>query len=162
MKSIVAAVNRFSQEDIYNHEQNGFYTLSVDGQTIEILLSEVTISTDDIPGWLISNIGNLTIALDVTVTESLKQEGLARELVNRIQNIRKESGFEVTDRICLEIEKIDFLNQVIENNFSYICSETLAESLDLVDTITGEGKVPVELTEEYKTNVRIEKAGYSN
>ncbi len=162
MKSIVAAVNRFSQEDIYNIEQNGSYTLSVDDQTIQILLSEVTISTDDIPGWLISNIGNLTIALDVTVTESLKQEGLARELVNRIQNIRKESGFEVTDRICLEIEKIDFLNQAIENNFSYICSETLAESLDLVDTITGEGKVPVELTEEYKTNVRIEKAGYSN
>ena len=132
--------------------------MQIGDQELEILASEVEISTEDIPGWLITQVDNLTVALDITLTDDLKQEGLARELVNRIQNLRKDSGFEVTDKIRLKIEKLDYLNQAIENNYSYICSETLAESLELVDTIENNDKVVIELTDEYKTGVKIEKS----
>ncbi len=157
MKQISTAVNSFSQEDIVRIENEQAFLLNLEGQEVEISLEDVEISTEDIPGWLIAGTGNLTVALDVNITEELKQEGLARELVNRIQNIRKDKGFEVTDKIRVQVEKLNYLDLAIRNNFSYICSETLAESLDLVERIEDSEKVPVELTEEYNTTVSIRK-----
>jgi isoleucyl-tRNA synthetase len=158
MKQVASAINQFSQDDIKKLESEGQFDLVVGDDTITVGLEEVEISTEDIPGWLISNVGNLTVALDVTLTDELKQEGIARELVNRIQNLRKDKGFDVTDKITLEVEKVGALGNAIENNFSYICSETLAVSLNLVDKITGNSKDNVELTDEISTNIRIEKA----
>ena len=112
-----------------NLKQHGKYNLQVEGQEVEILLSDVEILTEDIPGWLISSMGNLTVALDITITDDLKHEGIARELVNRIQNLRKENQFEVTDKISCYIEKTNELEIAVQKNFNYICSETLAGSV---------------------------------
>jgi isoleucyl-tRNA synthetase len=117
----------------------------------------VEITTEDIPGWLISSAGNLTVALDINITDNLKQEGLAREFINRIQNIRKDRDYEVTDKIRVQVEKMDYLQQAIENNFSYLCAEILAESLDFVDKIEEEHRISVELTEEFSTGIRIDR-----
>jgi isoleucyl-tRNA synthetase len=99
----------------------------------------------------------LTVALDVTITDELREEGISRELVNRIQAIRKEQNFEVTDKIKLIVEKNNELNLAIQNNFAYICTETLAESLDLVDKIDHPNAQEIELTEDFKTRVVVEK-----
>lgn len=158
MKQIAGAVNSFSQEKISEIEKEGRISIEIEGNPLEILAEEVEITTQDIPGWLISNMGNLTVALDVTVTNELRQEGIARELINRIQNIRKDKGFEVTDKIRLQVQKMQDLDEAIENNFSYICSETLAESFDLVDSIEDNDKLKIELTDEINTYIKIEKA----
>jgi len=105
MKQIAGAVNAFTQDDIAKIEQDEKYLLNIEGQEIEILIADVEIITQDIPGWLIATMGNLTVALDVTLTPELIEEGIARDLVNRIQNLRKDKGFEVTDKISLKIEK---------------------------------------------------------
>lgn len=157
MKLVAGAIAGFSQDDIRRLEKEGRYLLKLEGEEIEILSDEVEITTEDIPGWLISTSDNLTVALDVTLTESLKQEGLARELVNRIQNIRKDSGFEVTDKILVKVEKHELLNDSVTNYFNYICSETLAEKLDLVEALDKEGKALIDLTEECKTYIWVEK-----
>ena len=115
------------------------------------------IITEDIPGWLISTSGQVTVALDITITEDLKDEGIARELVNRIQNIRKEKQFEVTDKISVIIEKNNNIESAVKKNYDYICAEILASSLDLTDKITEDHKMQVELTEDLKTNIIIEK-----
>jgi isoleucyl-tRNA synthetase len=158
MKQVTAAILAFSQEDISRIEQEGSCSINVEGQPVELALEDVEIITEDIPGWLIASEGNITVALDVTVTEELKQEGLARELVNRIQNIRKDKGFEVTDKIKVSVLKSKDLDNAILNNYSYICAEILAESLELIDSGDEDKLVPVDLTEEYKTSVTVEKA----
>jgi len=157
MKQIAAAINLFGQDDIIKIEQDGSYALMVDNNSIEIQLSDVEIVTEDIPGWLISNIGNLTVALDATITPELKEEGIARDLVNRIQNLRKDNGYEVTDKIRIQIESNDVLNLAIQHNFSYICSETLAESLDLVNQINAPEKIQVELSDEISAQLVIDR-----
>ncbi|MEA3476607.1 MAG: isoleucine--tRNA ligase [Bacteroidota bacterium] len=157
MKQIAAAINQLSQDDINKIEKNGHYELVVDNNSLDILLSDVEIVTEDIPGWLISNAGNLTVALDVTMTPELREEGIARDLVNRIQNLRKDKGFEVTDKIRIQIESNEFLNPAIQNNFSYICSETLAESLDIVDQLDDPKKENITLSDEISTQVAIRK-----
>jgi isoleucyl-tRNA synthetase len=159
MKQIALAIAGMTKEGISQLENNQLFQLNLDGNTVEISLEDVEISTEDIPGWLIANEGNTTVALDVTITEELKQEGLARELVNRIQNIRKDKGFEVTDKIRVSVVKTDELDTAILNNYSYICAEILAESLELIDQSGDENLVSVELTDEYKTSVIVEKAG---
>jgi isoleucyl-tRNA synthetase len=158
MKSIAAVINGFGQQEIQDIETEGSYKIAIEGQEIEILLSDVEIITEDIPGWVVTNLGNLTVALDITITEQLQEEGIARELVNRIQNLRKDNGFEVTDNINLTIEKKNGLISAIENNFAYICSETLAEKLELSDTINSEEKVLIELTDDVSTNILISKS----
>jgi len=158
MKQIATAVSTMGQEEINRMEQEMKYLLDVEGQEVELTMEDVEILTEDIPGWLIANEGNTTVALDVTITEGLKQEGLARELVNRIQNIRKEKGFEVTDKIRVSVIKTNDLDSAILNNYSYICAEILADSLELIDQNGDENLIPVELTDEYKTSVRVEKA----
>jgi isoleucyl-tRNA synthetase len=157
MKQIAAVVAAFNQEDIADLEHSGVRKLQIEGEEVELLLSDVDIMAEDIPGWVVASEDAVTVALDITITPSLKEEGLARELINRIQNIRKEKNFEVTDKIELTIEKIDEIVSAIQNNFSYICSETLADSLDLVDKLENPDKIAVELTEELSTYILINR-----
>ncbi|MDR2906898.1 MAG: DUF5915 domain-containing protein, partial [Bacteroidales bacterium] len=157
MKPIAAAIQAFSQGDIQKLEADGKYNLTIENQPVEILLSDVDIITEDIPGWVVANEGTLTVALDVTISDQLREEGIARELVNRIQTIRKEQNFEVTNKINLIVEKNNELNLAVQNNFAYICTETLAESLDMVEQINHPNVQEIELTENLKTRVVVVK-----
>jgi len=157
MKLIAAELATFDTEKIAHLEENGHYEFNIEDQKVEILLDDVEILTEDIPGWLISTSGQVTVALDITITEDLKDEGIARELVNRIQNIRKEKQFEVTDKISVIIEKNNNLEAAVQKNYDYICAEILADSLDLTDKIIEDQKIQVELTEDLKTSIIIEK-----
>ncbi len=156
MKEIATAVGTFLQDEITLIETSGKYDLQIGGETVEMLLSDVEIATEDIPGWMVANQGSLTVALDITVTEELRQEGIARELVNRIQNIRKDRGFEVTDKITLLIEKNDLIETSIIHFNNYICSETLAESLTVLDYKIEDAQV-LELTDELSVTIKVEK-----
>ena len=157
MKQIAAAVNAFSQDEIARIEQEGKYVLDIEEQQIEVLLTDVEINTQDIPGWLIAGMGNLTVAMDVTLTPELIAEGIARDLVNRIQNLRKDNGFEVTDKIRIKIEKNSEISDAIQDNYDYICSETLAEKLDLTERLPDDEKTRVELADKIETYLIIEK-----
>lgn len=159
MKQIAATIDQFDQQAINRLEQNGSVLFNLDGQPVEILITDVEILTEDIPGWVVSNMGNLTVALDLTITDELRQEGLARELINRIQNLRKESNLEVTDKIRVEVEKNQELETAIQNNYHYICSETLAISLKTPEIIASPNKQRIEITEEIQVDICIEKAG---
>ena len=158
MKGIAAEIARFGQSEIQTIETQGSFMLSLEGQEVELQISDVEIITEDIPGWVVTNLGNLTVALDITITETLLEEGIARELINRIQNLRKDNGFEVTDTINLVVEKKNGLVSAIENNFAYICSETLARNLELADTINSEEKVLIELTDDISTHIVVIRA----
>ncbi len=132
MKAIANAINAFSQEDISEIEREGKIYIDINGEKIELLKSDVEIVTQDIPGWVVMNEGAVTVALDTTITDSLRKEAIARELVNRIQNIRKEQDFEVTDFIIVEIEFNHLLDETIEQYSEYIKGETLTRELSLV------------------------------
>ncbi|WP_350293221.1 isoleucine--tRNA ligase [uncultured Croceitalea sp.] len=129
MKAVTNAINALQQEDIQKIEQEGELTLELDNKSINLQLSDVEITSQDIEGWLVASSGPLTVALDITIDEDLKNEGIARELVNRIQNLRKESGFEVTDKIDLKILKDGYIEKAIANNETYLKSETLTAEL---------------------------------
>jgi len=137
MKAIAQAVNGFTSEDIKNFEQKGFFDVVINGKSITLERSDVEISSQDIEGWLVATSGNLTVALDVTLTEDLKKEGIARELVNRIQNLRKDSGFEVTDRIDVKLQKDEHIINAINKNLTYIKTETLADKLEIVELVNN-------------------------
>ncbi len=158
MKQIAASITQFSQDDIALFEKEGKYTLVIENEKVTIDLTDVEISSEDIPGWLVTNEGKITVALDVNITEELKEEGIAREFVNRIQNLRKESGLEVTDKIRLFIQKQEHVNNAVEKYKDYICSQTLTVELSLVDECGDNGKVEVEIDDEIITFMRIEKA----
>ncbi len=158
MKQIAAVVNRFSQEQIAIIESEGSYTIEIEGENILLDMSDVEITTEDIPGWLVATEGKITVALDITITAQLRQEGIAREVINRIQNLRKESNLEVTDKIELWIEKHDQISDAILNNNDYICSETLAVKLHYADIPEQGSKVEVDIEDEVKTHVFIRKA----
>ena len=135
MKAVAAAVGELPQEAISELEKNGRYTLSLtDGEAV-IEAADVEIISEDIPGWLVANEGKLTVALEVTVTEELRREGIARELVNRIQNIRKSSGFEITDKIRIRLSKNQETDDAVNEYNSYICNQVLGVSLELVDEV---------------------------
>ena len=157
MKSVAAAIEKFTQEDIATIETTEKYVLMIDDQRVELLLSDVEIVTQDIPGWLVVNEGNLTVALDVTITQALQEEGLARELVNRIQNFRKESDLDVTDRITIKLQYHPEVDAMLLNFEEYICNETLCEDLTLVEDITDKKKILFDLVEGVKINGLIEK-----
>ncbi len=129
MKAASAAISQFTQQDISIIEKEGHYNLALDGETVSLLLSDVEIATEDIPGWSVASKGNLTVALDISISEALKMEGDAREFVNRIQNIRKENGFELTDRIFVSLLENDLLKSSINEFKNYICAEILADNL---------------------------------
>ena len=157
MKAISATIVAFSQEQINALESAGKCELTVEGQPVEILLSDVEIATQDIPGWVVANEGALTVALDITLTDALKNEGMARELVNRIQNIRKE-GFDVTDRIVVELEGGAW-SAAVEQYRDYVCSETLAKQLTVIDAWTAsEQDQEIEIVEGSKSRIRVCKA----
>ena len=124
-----------SQEAIAELEKNGKYTLNLDGTEAVIETADVEIFSEDIPGWLVANEGKLTVALEVTVTEDLRREGIARELVNRIQNIRKSSGFEITDKIRITISKNPQTDDAVTEYNNYICNQVLGISLTLADEV---------------------------
>ncbi|HJH64887.1 MAG TPA: isoleucine--tRNA ligase [Bacteroides mediterraneensis] len=135
MKAVAAAVAGMSQEAIAELEKNGSYTFQLEGGEAVVEASDVEIFSEDIPGWLVANEGKLTVALEVTVTDELKREGIARELVNRIQNIRKNSGFEITDKIAIVLSKNPNTDDAINEYNTYICNQVLANSLVLADEV---------------------------
>lgn len=141
MRFVAQAIAGFGDEEILQLERNGQVEIDIDGQTESLLLTEVEISTQDIEGWLVTNQGNLTVALDVSISEDLKNEGIARELVNRIQNLRKESGLDVTDKIRLFVKKDGVIDQAVASNASYIKNETLTKELILKDEIDNGNNV---------------------
>jgi isoleucyl-tRNA synthetase len=157
MKQIAIMMADFSQAQINTYENSGKLLLVIEGENVELIPGDADIITEDIPGWVVASEGSLTVALDVTISDELHHEGTARELVNRIQNIRKEKGFEVTDRISLEIEKNNGLNNALSNNYSYICSETLADSLNMVDEIEPSKRMLVDLTEDVQAAISVER-----
>ena len=153
MKAVAAAIQTMEQDAINEFSKTGTYMLAVNGEQKEIELSDVEIVSEDIPGWLVANEGRLTVALDVTVTEDLKKEGVARELVNRIQNIRKNSGFEITDRINITIAKHELVNAVVLEYNDYIATQVLADNIALVDTLDADD---VDM-DEFVLKMKIEK-----
>ena len=154
MKALGAAILAFSQQQINALEADGRCMVSVDGTDCEVLLTDVEIATQDIPGWVVANDGSLTVALDIQLTPELIDEGIARELVNRIQNIRKE-GFDVTDRIVVELQSGEWDNAVNAHR-DYICSETLCTSLTLVPEVKDGQQV--EIIDGKPTAIAIRKA----
>ncbi len=156
MKALGNTIMAFSQEQINTLENNGHYELTVDGQPVELTLADVEIATQDIPGWVVANEGSLTVALDITVTDALREEGMARELVNRIQNIRKE-GFDVTDRIRVTLQQGEW-NAAVEHYRDYICNEILATELTLVPTVDSAEKQQIEIIEGQPVDILVKKA----
>lgn len=154
MKQIAGAVAQFTQDDIAKLEADGKYMLNINGEKAELLAEDVEISTEDIPGWLVMTENGVTVALDITLSEELKNEGIARELVNRIQNLRKDSGLEVTDRISLEVQKADGLEEAIQQNHSYITTETLTTELQLRDSLAEGTEVSFD---EINTKIQLKK-----
>ena len=155
MKTVAQMLTEFSQEQIAELEKNGQYSLDVAGASVVVEKGDVEILSEDIPGWLVANNGQITIALDVTITDELKEEGIAREFVNRIQNIRKSSGFEITDKIIVEIEKKAEINVAVEHFAQYIASQVLANEVKLMDSISGATELDFD---DYKVNVKVVKA----
>jgi isoleucyl-tRNA synthetase len=135
MKAIAGAIINLSAEDINKIEQNGAFDIVINGKNITLSLEDVEITSQDIEGWLVANEGNLTVALDLTLTEDLKKEGIARELVNRIQNLRKDSGYELTDRIAIQFQKDEQIINAINKNLAYIKTETLADELEIIEQL---------------------------
>jgi isoleucyl-tRNA synthetase len=144
MKAVSTALSQFTQEDIARLEKEGQYNLSIDSEPVILQISEVEITSEDIPGWTVANKGSLTVALDVTVTPELEAEGNAREFVNRIQKIRKDRGFELTDRIDVKVIAVNGMKNSLAQFKEYICAEILADTLEIVSDIPGE-TVPDEL-----------------
>ncbi|MBL7965815.1 MAG: isoleucine--tRNA ligase [Prolixibacteraceae bacterium] len=155
MKQISGEIAGFTQENISQLEKSGVYELNIGGELVSLSLEDVEIQTEDIPGWTVASEGGLTIALDINLTEELKQEGIAREFINKIQNIRKDSEFEVTDRIILKIQKHDFYNLAVENFKDYICNQTLASELLLVDQLDAENSNIAEIDTDIEARIQV-------
>jgi isoleucyl-tRNA synthetase len=154
MRFVAAAVQKFNQEDINKIEKYKNISIEINGKNITLGLEDVEISSKDIEGWLVANEGALTVALDVTLTEELRKEGVARELVNRIQNARKDTGLEVTDKIKLTLLKSQNLQQSILDNRDYIMSETLTKELVFVDELNNGTEIEFDAI---KSRILIEK-----
>lgn len=157
MKAIAAAITAFGQDDIAKMEAEGRFVLDIDGSEIEIALTDVEIITQDIPGWVVANEDALTVALDTTITDDLRMEGISRELVNRIQNIRKESNFDVTDNIIVEIEQHNLLCPAVERFMDYICSETLTKELKFVEKVQEPTQM-IDVIDGVELGIKIMKA----
>ena len=155
MKSLAAAIQGMSQENILAFEAAGTFTLNVEGQDATVELADVEIISEDIPGWLVANEGRLTVALDITVTESLRKEGLARELVNRIQNLRKSNGYDITDKINVTVLSSDEMDDAIKEFNEYIANQVLAVSVEITEHAISDATVLD--FEDFNLSVRIEK-----
>ncbi len=155
MGLISKQIQEFSAQQIAELERLGVIAIDLSGKSITLALSDVEISSQDIEGWLVANSGNITVALDITITEALRQEGIARELVNRIQNLRKDSGLEVTDKINIQLETgSDALKEAVESNADYIKSETLTETITFADAVPSGTEIEFD---DHKTKILISK-----
>ncbi|MFD2600753.1 isoleucine--tRNA ligase [Flavobacterium suzhouense] len=154
MGLISKEIQNFSQEQINEIDSKGGIEIEVSGKSVTLTTADVEISSQDIPGWLVANAGGITVALDITLTEELKSEGIARELVNRIQNIRKDSGLEVTDRIKVTMKDNKILQDAVKANEDYIKSETLTDSITFADEVTNGTEIEFD---EIKTLLLISK-----
>ena len=157
MKTLASKIATFTQDEISDLETNGKIQIDLEGQAVELSIEDVEIATKDIEGWVVANEGLLTVALDTTITDALYKESVSRELVNRIQNIRKEKDFEVTDNIIVEIQYDDLLKQVIEMYHDYICTEILAKELKLVDKVNNP-IAKIDAIEGKELDIEIRKA----
>lgn len=156
MKDIAAFVSMLNQQEIAEFEKNGTKQFVISGKQTTLTLEDVEIISEDIPGWQVANDGRLTVALDVTVTDELRYEGIAREFVNRIQNIRKESGFDVTDKILVMIEDHDLVREAVRRHASYIGSQTLAITVEVSGDLTSGNVRDVEI-EDVTVKVKVER-----
>ncbi len=157
MKQIAAAIGTMTQEDIVTFEKEGSYTIVVNDADIVLAPEDVDIISEDIPGWLVANEGKLTVAMDVNITDKLRKEGIAREFINRIQNLRKDSDFDVTDKIKLEIMMHDSINEAVLAHKEYIGSQTLAVSVELVEKLNQNDAKAVEIEQGVESFIKIEK-----
>jgi isoleucyl-tRNA synthetase len=148
-------IQEFSPQQISELERLGVINIELSGKNITLALSDVEITSQDIEGWLVANSGNITVALDITISEELKKEGIARELINRIQNLRKDAGFEVTDTIHIRIEaQDDLLKEAIEANADYIKAETLTETIAFDESLPSGTEIEFD---DLKTKILISK-----
>jgi isoleucyl-tRNA synthetase len=157
MKQIAAVINAFTQDDIAAIERDEKYDITVADQNVTLTIDDVEILSEDIPGWLVASEGKLTVALDINVTPELKMEGIAREMVNRIQNIRKDSDFEVTDKIKVYVNRHEAINSAIDTHAEYIASQTLAVSVELSEGLSVDDGKEIELDQEVTTIIKVVK-----
>lgn len=153
MKTLAVAIEEMTQEQIRALEQGGSYTIGVGNEFATIYIDDVEIFTADIPGWLVANAGKLTVALDVTITDDLRKEGIARELVNRIQNIRKSSGLEITDRINIKLTDLEQIRETVSEYNNYIASQVLADKIELLESVDGQN---IDM-DDYILQISVEK-----
>jgi len=154
MKEIAQVMNTFGKHEISEIENNGTLLLSLPSGDVQLALEDVEIITEDMPGWLVANEGKLTVALDITVTDELLREGIARELVNRIQNIRKSNGYEIIDKILVEIESRDEIDEAVKEYSGYIATQTLANSVLLTTEISNATELEFD---DYTVKVSVKK-----
>ena len=152
MKAVAAKMNDLTQKEIAEFEKEGSVSFDIEGQNISVETADVDIISEDIPGWLVSNEGNLTVALEVELTPELRMEGMARELINRIQNLRKETGLEITDRIIVTVTPHAETDEAIKNYTDYIKSQVLADDIVIADNDGAETEF-----ERFKLNIKVEK-----
>jgi isoleucyl-tRNA synthetase len=158
MKEIAGAIGKFGQKEIAELESAGRFEIQAGSEKVIITPEDCEILTEDIPGWTVASEGQLTIALDINVTEELKDEGFAREFINKIQNLRKENGYEVTDRINLTIVKAEEFNKAILNYKDYICAQTLANQLEMVDNLEDNDVREVEVEKDLFARILVKRA----
>ncbi len=158
MKQVAAAVAAMSQKDIIEFEKTGSFAFNIDGNEAVVEVADVEIISEDIPGWLVASDNKVTVALDITVTDELKREGIAREIVNRVQNIRKDKNFEITDRIVVNMACAKNIAEAVADFNDYIARQVLADSINLVDSLDGhDGVIALDLDDD-KVFVTVEKA----
>jgi len=158
MKNINRAITELTRQEIADFERSGSHKMNFDGKEVILTTADVEIISEDIPGWQVANDGRLTVALDITVTDELRYEGIAREFVNRIQNIRKESGFDVTDKITVLIEDHNLIHEAVKRHSAYIGSQTLATKVDVVNDFTDGNVREVEI-DDLTIRISVSKVG---
>ncbi|MGV3508708.1 MAG: DUF5915 domain-containing protein, partial [Sphingobacteriaceae bacterium] len=144
MKDVASFITSLPSEQLNEFENRGSVQFAKENFILDVSIDDVEIIAEDVPGWQVTNMGKLTVALDVTVTNELKQEGISRELVNRVQNLRKDLDFEVTDKINVQMSNHPYIAEAVKNNLSYICAEILADSFELVDDLNKGEKVEID------------------
>lgn len=157
MKQAAAVIQGLSQAQIAQLERDGAISLDIDGNSVNIEAANVEIISEDIPGWLVANEGNVTVALDVTVTPELRREGIARDLINRIQNIRKSRDYQITDRILIKIENNEFTNDAVMAFKDYIASQVLADDIQICGVEAPKDDEILDI-DDVKVIINIEKS----
>jgi isoleucyl-tRNA synthetase len=153
MKDIAAVIQSFGQEEIQLLEKDQALPVHLNGQTVKLTIEDVEITSEDIPGWIVASENGLTVALDITITEDLKKEGISRDIVNRVQNLRKDMGLEVQDKIKIDVQlSNELVNAALETNREYICAETQALELNLQDKVEGANTLDMD---DFVLNLKI-------